>query len=130
MLDIGFSSESEVIYLNKQSEDVPLGPIKVGVVFNQRHVDAPENAAPDAQAEFDSMDTVLAIERAIRAGGCDTVLLEANETLAERLVLERPDIAFNIAEGFGGRGREAQAPARPSWTRAPHWATRRCCSRA
>ena len=100
-----------MIVLEKQSEDVPLGPAKVGVVYNLKHADASNSAAPDAQAEFDSMDTVLAIERAIRACGCGTVLLEADETLAGRLVSERPDIVFNIAEGTGGRGREAQAPA-------------------
>ncbi|MEN6634862.1 MAG: D-alanine--D-alanine ligase, partial [Clostridiaceae bacterium] len=76
-----------------------------------KHAESSPENAPDAQAEYDSMDTVLAIESAIRKLGHHTVLLEADESLPQRLLQEKPDLVFNIAEGRGGRGREAQVPA-------------------
>ena len=99
------------LQVEKSSEDVPLGRAKIGVTYNLKHAEAPHENAPDAQAEYDSMDTVLAIESAIRKLGHQTVLLEADETLPQRLLQEKPDLVFNIAEGRDGRGREAQVPA-------------------
>ncbi len=96
--------------MENQSDDVPLGPVKIGVTYNLKHADA-NDKAPDEQAEFDSIDTVLAIEAAIRKHGHDTVLLEADESLPEKLRQALPTIVFNIAEGLGGRAREAQTPA-------------------
>lgn len=99
------------LQVEKSSEDVPLGRAKIGVTYNLKHAEASHENAPDAQAEYDSMDTVLAIESAIRKLGYQTVLLEADEMLPHRLLQEKPDLVFNIAEGRGGRGREAQVPA-------------------
>lgn len=97
--------------MENQSDEVPLAPIEVGVVFNLKHAELSRSAAADDQAEYDSMDTVLAIEQAIQRLGCRTILMEADETLPEQLRQHRPDIIFNIAEGRGGRAREAQVPA-------------------
>ncbi|MEN6594578.1 MAG: ATP-grasp domain-containing protein [Clostridiaceae bacterium] len=97
--------------MEKQSEDVPLGPIKVGVVFNLKHAAHTPSSVPDAQAEYDNIETVQAIEQAIQSRGIATVLLEADEYLLSNLTSQRPDIVFNIAEGRGGRAREAQVPA-------------------
>lgn len=99
------------LQMENQSEDVPLGQIKIGVTYNLKHAETTVGNAPDEQAEYDSMDTVLAIESAIRKFGHKTVLLEADETLPQKLLQERPDLVFNIAEGRGGRAREAQVPA-------------------
>ncbi len=63
------------------------------------------------EAEYDSMDTVRAIRGALEEGGARVLLLEADAELPEKLASARIDIAFNIAEGFNGRGREAQIPA-------------------
>jgi D-alanine-D-alanine ligase len=57
------------------------------------------------------MDTVYAIRAALERLFCRVTLLEADETLPAKLIANRPDIVFNIAEGKGGRGREAQVPA-------------------
>jgi D-alanine-D-alanine ligase len=81
----------------------------VGVVYNLKK--GIKTAAPDAEAEYDSIDTVYAIRTALEADGHHVILLEADETLPERLRNTHIDIAFNIAEGTGGRGREAQIPA-------------------
>jgi len=96
--------------MDQQSDDVPLGPALVGIVYNLKHA-ADETVPADDQAEYDSPDTVLAIEKAIRRHGIDTVLLEADEHLPQKLSERRPDIVFNIAEGRNGRTREAQVPA-------------------
>lgn len=104
-------SKVKWLQVEKSSEDVPLGRTKIGVTYNLKHAESSPENAPDAQAEYDSMDTVLAIESAIRKLGHQTVPLEADETLPQRLLQEKPDLVFNIAEGRGGRGREAQVPA-------------------
>lgn len=85
--------------------------MQVGVVFNLKRAEHSRSAAPDDQAEYDSMDTVHVIEQALQRQGCRTVLLEADEELPEKLRKNRPDLVFNIAEGRGGRAREAQVPA-------------------
>ena len=92
-------------------EDVPLPPpgIVVGIIFNSKQGIASE--APDAEAEYDSMDTVHAIRDVFAAAGMQTVLLECDAALPRKLADTHIDIAFNIAEGRSGRGREAEAPA-------------------
>jgi len=78
----------------------------IGLVFNCKH-----DGVGDAEAEYDSMDTVNAIAEALRGGGHTVKLFEADGGLASHLVSDPIDIAFNIAEGIRGRGREAEAPA-------------------
>ena len=95
--------------MENQSEEVPLGQVKIGVAFNLKHAETTKSAAPDEQAEYDSMDTVLAIESAIRKLGHKTVLLEADESFPQKLQSEKPDLVFNIAEGRGGRARGLRA---------------------
>jgi D-alanine-D-alanine ligase len=69
-----------------------------------------ELEADDEYAEWDSKETIGAVERALSAYG-DVIRLEANEDFPERLRRERPDIVFNIAEGWRGVNREAHVPA-------------------
>ena len=67
--------------MENQSDDVPLGPVKVGVVFNLKRAESNPCSAPDAQAEYDNIETVQAIEKAIQNRGIATVLMEADEHL-------------------------------------------------
>jgi D-alanine-D-alanine ligase len=69
-----------------------------------------ELAADDEYAEWDSEETISAVERALSRYG-DVIRLQANEDFPERLRRERPDIVFNIAEGWRGVNREAHVPA-------------------
>src|SRR6266481_3242196 len=69
-----------------------------------------ELIARDEFAEWDSPATIAAVESALSRLG-KVVRLEANEDFPERLRQARPDIVFNIAEGFHGVTREAQVPA-------------------
>jgi D-alanine-D-alanine ligase len=81
-------------------------PLRVGVLHNLERDPGAED-----QAEFDSASTVEAIGAALRELGHEPVLLEATRELPSRLPSARLDLAFNIAEGFTGRSREAQVPA-------------------
>jgi len=64
----------------------------------------------DAFAEWDSPTTIAAVESALSKLG-KVVRLEAKEDFPERLRQTKPDIVFNIAEGFLGVNREAHVPA-------------------
>jgi D-alanine-D-alanine ligase len=69
-----------------------------------------ELTARDEFAEWDSPTTIAAVESALSHLG-KVVRLEANEDFPETLRQVRPDIVFNIAEGFYGVNREAHVPA-------------------
>ncbi|HEX3534262.1 MAG TPA: hypothetical protein VHT23_08570 [Gemmatimonadaceae bacterium] len=69
-----------------------------------------ELIARDKFAEWDSPTTIAAVESALSKLG-KVVRLEANEDFPERLRQAKPDIVFNIAEGFYGVNREAHVPA-------------------
>jgi D-alanine-D-alanine ligase len=63
-------------------------------------------------AEFDKMDTVNALETAIRNMGLDTEKIGNAFQLIESLAAgKRWDLVFNIAEGLYGDGRESVVPA-------------------
>lgn len=66
--------------------------------------------ADDAYAEWDSPETINAVERALCGLG-DVVRLEATADFPQRLRDARPDIVFNMAEGLSGQNREAHVPA-------------------
>lgn len=64
----------------------------------------------DTYAEWDTEETILAVESAIKLYHRVT-LIEADEEAYQKLLAVRPDIVFNIAEGLNGPSREAQIPA-------------------
>lgn len=64
----------------------------------------------DEFAEWDSPATIAAVEAALSKLG-KVVRIEATEDFPERVRAIRPDIVFNIAEGFHGVNREAHVPA-------------------
>jgi D-alanine-D-alanine ligase len=69
-----------------------------------------ELIARDEFAEWDSPATIAAVESALSRLG-KVIRLEALEDFPEKLRDARPDIVFNIAEGFHGVNREAHVPA-------------------
>lgn len=86
--------------------------LRVALVCNLKvNVSVGVDAPPDALAEYDSIETVTALEEALAAGGHEVVLLEGDETLLDTVRRVAPDICFNIAEGLTGDAREAQVPA-------------------
>ena len=66
--------------------------------------------ADDVFAEWDSPETIAAVEKALGGLG-DVVRLEATAEFPQRLRETRPDIVFNMAEGLTGQNREAHVPA-------------------
>jgi D-alanine-D-alanine ligase len=64
----------------------------------------------DTYAEWDTEETILAVKTALELKH-EVTLIEANEESYLKLLCARPDIVFNIAEGFRGPSREAQIPA-------------------
>jgi D-alanine-D-alanine ligase len=94
-------------------EEVPLSSEpphwRVGLTYNLKKAVASE--LPDNEAEYDEYSTILAIKTALEEGGFRVELMEADETLPQKLAARTVDIVFNIAEGTKGRGREAQVPA-------------------
>jgi D-alanine-D-alanine ligase len=75
-----------------------------------RELSIAELIARDEFAEWDSPVTIAAVESALSRLG-KVVRLEAKDDFPERLRQTRPDIVFNIAEGFNGVNREAHVPA-------------------
>jgi D-alanine-D-alanine ligase len=96
-----------VIKLEKESEPIPL--YTIGITYNVKK--GLQSDVEDEEAEYDSLDTVLAIKNTIEDLGCNVELLEADDYLFDRLKDTNLDMVFNIAEGRLGRGREAQVPS-------------------
>lgn len=65
----------------------------------------------DYYSECDSAKAVKAIARALRSNGSTVLPVEADQHLPEWLENHPVDLAFSIAEGFGGESREARVPA-------------------
>lgn len=64
----------------------------------------------DTYAEWDTWDTINAVKGAIECYH-DVQMIEADHNAYSRFTETKPDIVFNIAEGFNGVSREAQIPA-------------------
>lgn len=85
--------------------------LHVALLFNLGKYEPPKDGEPpDAHAELDSEQTVMACAEALRAGGHKVTLIEGNQEAYPALRLARPDIAFNICEGIRGESRESQIP--------------------
>ncbi|MGD2177238.1 MAG: hypothetical protein PVG71_05385 [Anaerolineae bacterium] len=86
--------------------------LRVALIYNLKcNVGVGLDAPSDALAEYDSIETIQALEDALFAGGHEVVCLEGDETLLDSVRETRPDICFNIAEGLRGDARESQVPA-------------------
>lgn len=71
------------------------------------------DSPPDADAEYEPEATVQALERAILRAGHRSLRLGNPHALLRALgtgALPRVDVVWNIAEGYGGRNREAWVP--------------------
>lgn len=108
--------------------------MRIGLAYNQKpdtdrldrdasppqHFPSAQDA--DAFAEWDAPETILAVERALRAFG-DVVRLEAIGDFPARLAAARVDLLFNIAEGWSGPSREAHVPAIAEFLGVPYTAS-------
>jgi len=111
--------------------DKPPGPRmkrfwRVAVLANikDENKPKPEGVPPDAFADFDHIETVQSIQKAIETDGHETKFIMAEENLPYALKEYNPDICFNIAEGLGGDAREAQVPSLLEMLRIPYTGSR------
>ncbi len=81
--------------------------MRIGLTYNLK----PPGATGDRYEEFDSLETIEALEAALRANGHEPIRLGWGAEMLAALAGTKVDGVFNIAEGIGGRGRESQVPA-------------------
>jgi D-alanine-D-alanine ligase len=81
--------------------------VRIGLTYNLK----PDGAVGDRYEEFDSLETIEALESALRSCGHNPVRLGWGVEMLDGLAVEGVDGVFNLAEGIGGRGRESQVPA-------------------
>src|SRR4051794_17757719 len=92
---------------SEHQEETARDVVRLGLTYNLK----PAGAEGDRFEEFDSIETIEALESAIRATGHEPIRLGWGLEMLEALQHTPVDGVFNIAEGVGGRGRESQVPA-------------------
>lgn len=85
--------------------------MRVGLAYNVKPADLPEHLPEDAFEEYDSEATVGHICDALSRLGHEVRRLPAGARFLDAVRESPLDIVFNIAEGEGGRCREAHVPA-------------------
>src|SRR3989441_2065804 len=96
--------------------------MRIGLAYNEKPDPAPDAAsdsASDAFAEWDDPSTIAAVEQALGLFG-SVIRLEADQFFPQNLVLARPDLVFNMAEGLHGQSREALVPAICEYLNIPY----------
>jgi D-alanine-D-alanine ligase len=86
-------------------------PLQIGLVYDL--LGSAPAGPPDADVEYEPIETVEALEGAIRLAGHVPVRIGSPRELLAALgrgTLPKLDAAWNIAEGWGTRNREAWAP--------------------
>ncbi len=83
--------------------------INIAITCNIKPEKSDENEPDDKYAEFDSVETINDLKAAIEHHGHSVVVLDADETIFEKLKSHKDDIdlVFNIAEGLKGEFRES-----------------------
>jgi D-alanine-D-alanine ligase len=95
--------------------------LKVGITYDlKKDFSHREDEPIDSFEEFDSEETIDAIGRVLESEGHDVFKLGGGIGLIDRLRSSPVDIVFNIAEGIGGRNREAHIPALLEFLNIPY----------
>ncbi|MDZ7741513.1 MAG: D-alanine--D-alanine ligase [Bacteroidota bacterium] len=86
--------------------------MRIGLTYDLKEDYLKMGLSPEEAAEFDSIETIDAIERVLQDMGFSTERLGNAYSLLEMLgKAKRWELVFNICEGLHGAGREAQVPA-------------------
>lgn len=87
--------------------------MRIGLSYDLKESVALEQSHPeDALEEYDSIETVDGLAAAIAAEGHSVVRLGGGREFLTRILKEKVDLVFNIAEGLGNyRSRESQVPS-------------------
>ena len=95
--------------------------LRVGITYNlKKDFSLQRNHPIDFLEEFDSEETIDAIQDVLRREGHEVIKLGGDTGLIDRLRKTPVDIVFNIAEGFQGRNREAHIPALLEFLNIPY----------
>jgi D-alanine-D-alanine ligase len=88
--------------------------MRIGLAYNEKPAQPSAADQPpqttDAYVEWDEPSTIDAVVRALGPLG-EVVRLEADASFPQKLILAKPDLVFNMAEGLRGPSREAHVPA-------------------
>ncbi|MDG6981834.1 MAG: hypothetical protein JRM74_00045 [Nitrososphaerota archaeon] len=90
------------------------GSLRIGITFDTRDdFDFVSHEAEDWDAEFAVSTAVQDIAHALEDLGHEVEFIGSGRNLLKNLrkMEDSVDIVFNVAEGYFGRGREAQVPA-------------------
>jgi len=87
--------------------------MKIGLSYDLKEkVPATQGCPEDALEEYDSLETVEAVAKAIEAQSHTVVRLGGGKDFLTNILQENVEFVFNIAEGLGNyRSREAQVPS-------------------
>src|SRR5512139_2650318 len=100
---------------------IPKVKLRVGITYNLRKdFSQQENQPIDLLEEFDSEETIDAIQNVLKSEGHEVIKLGGDTGLIDRLRQASVDIVFNIAEGLHGRNREGHIPALLEFLNIPY----------
>lgn len=85
--------------------------MRIGLAYDLKPAVVPGGLPDDVFEEYDGEETVAALRAALQALGHQAVPLGGGRGFLERLQEGNVDLVFNLAEGHGGRCREAHIPA-------------------
>lgn len=97
--------------------------MNIALAYNVRHYDPLQNREKaEAEAEFDSPETIKLIKNTLVGLGHRVFLVEADEAAYPKFKRLRPkiDLVFNYSEGIRGLDREAQIPTILEMLGIPH----------
>lgn len=101
--------------------------MKIALVYNVRHLKPSlTNKKAQAEAEFDSPETIEGIKKALEKKGHLVELVETNVAAYGKLkkLKGKIDLVFNYSEGVAGQDREAQIPAMLESLQIPYTGSR------
>ena len=78
----------------------------IGFSYNLKD---PATGKTDLHAEYETVETLEAITEVLSRHG-SVIHLPCDNTFLDRIISAKPDVVFNIAEGWGGRDRESFVP--------------------
>ena len=87
--------------------------MKLALTYNVKKEQVGDTPAvsDDHYAEWDDMETIEGVKSALLARHDTVELIEADEEAYEKIRKVKPELVFNMAEGFGGDCRESHIPA-------------------
>ncbi|MEN3045908.1 MAG: D-alanine--D-alanine ligase [Candidatus Hydrothermales bacterium] len=85
--------------------------MKIGIAFDLKPKEVPSFLPEDIFEEFDSEQTIESIGKALKNLGFEVFYLGSGKAFIEKILVNKPDFVFNIAEGFGTRSREGHIPS-------------------